>query len=388
MAAAATALASASAAGATVYTPPDGPALQAAITNANANPGPDTIILAENNGISYQPTAAMTITDTLTITGDHANQGPFGGPTIDGGAVLPLQSDLFTVNPGVTASFVGFTITTASDIGFAVIRAKGTAKLDNVALSGNNGTQLVVNNGGSATVTNSSVNDGNAGGISSSTATLILNNSTVANNASGGVAAQGGTFQLNNTIVAKNNPLNNGSKDCFAKPTSTTTSLDSDSSCGVGALSGKDPLLGASLPNGGPTPSLMPAAGSPAINAGTNAICPTTDQRFFVRNDGSCDIGAMERSGVRDTTAPACAVSGLRAGPPKQQDVTASDSGSGLGPDAISAVTISNGSVALSPFSSPSTGPLVVTATKTDQALVTQWSFTATDWAGNVKDCR
>jgi hypothetical protein len=29
----------------------------------------------------------------------------------------------------------------------------------------------------------------------------------------------------------------------------------------------------------------------------------------------------------------------------------------------------------------------VLTATKTDQAQLTRWSFTATDWAGNVKNC-
>jgi hypothetical protein len=35
--------------------------------------------------------------------------------------------------------------------------------------------------------------------------------------------------------------------------------------------------------------------GSPAINAGNNATCPTTDQRGVTRPQGGvCDIGAFE----------------------------------------------------------------------------------------------
>ena len=52
--------------------------------------------------------------------------------------------------------------------------------------------------------------------------------------------------------------------------------------------------------NGGPTQTLLPLAGSLAIDAGSNTGCPTLDQRGGVRprNGGSgfarCDIGAVE----------------------------------------------------------------------------------------------
>jgi hypothetical protein len=374
-------LAVADGASANVYTPVDGPGLQAAITSANSNPGPDTIKLASKN---YQPSVPMTITDTLTITGDPQFQPPGQNPQIDGTFVNPLQSDLFTVNPGVSATFKAVSITGSSDIGFGVIRAKGTVELDNLALSGNNGTELVVDSGGTATANDANISDGTFHGIDNS-GTLVLNNSTVANNSSGGITTSG-TLRLNNTIIANNNPFVNGSTDCVGTPTtSTITSWDSDGTCAV-AHTG-DPMLDSTNMNGGPSPSAALLPGSPAINAGTNSICPTTDQRFFVRSDGQCDIGAYEAGAARDTTAPTCVVSALRAGPPKQQDVTATDSGSGLGPDAITNVAITNGTVAFTPFTSPSRAGLVLTATKTDQTQVTRWSFTATDWAGNVKNC-
>jgi hypothetical protein len=377
-------LAFAANAGATVYTPTTGPALQSAVSSANSNPGADTIKLCNCN---YQTTTMMTITDPLTITGDPQFQGPGQGPQIDGSFMSPPQQDLFVVNAGVSATFKALTITNAADNNFAVIRAKGTAELDNLALSGNNGTELIVDAGGKATANNANISDGTLDAIRNS-GTLVLNNSTVANNSNGGITSTSGSLTLNNTIVANNNPFVNGSKDCVLATTYTplgSASWSSDGSC-TAAHSG-DPMIGATGPNGGPTPSAALLAGSPAINAGDNTKCPTTDQRFFVRSDGLCDIGAYESGAARDTTPPTCVVSALRAGPPKQQDVTATDSGSGLGPDAITNVTITNGTVAFTPFASPSTAGLVLTATKSDQTQLTRWSFTATDWAGNVKNC-
>ena len=46
--------------------------------------------------------------------------------------------------------------------------------------------------------------------------------------------------------------------------------------------------------NGGPTQTHGLPASSPAINAGDNASCLTTDQRGEARDDGACDIGAVE----------------------------------------------------------------------------------------------
>jgi hypothetical protein len=53
-----------------------------------------------------------------------------------------------------------------------------------------------------------------------------------------------------------------------------------------------DAMLGALQDNGGPTPTMMPAAGSVAIGLG--ADCPDTDQRGEPRSTTTCTAGAVE----------------------------------------------------------------------------------------------
>lgn len=57
-----------------------------------------------------------------------------------------------------------------------------------------------------------------------------------------------------------------------------------------------DPLLGPLAENGGPTQTRLPAANSPAIDAGNSATCASADQRGVSRTQGgACDLGAVER---------------------------------------------------------------------------------------------
>jgi hypothetical protein len=65
---------------------------------------------------------------------------------------------------------------------------------------------------------------------------------------------------------------------------------DSDAPC-TGSITVEDPLLGPLQDNGGPTSTMAPAAGSPAIGQGTD--CPPTDQRGEPR-PASCTLGAYE----------------------------------------------------------------------------------------------
>ena len=59
-----------------------------------------------------------------------------------------------------------------------------------------------------------------------------------------------------------------------------------------------NPNLGALTNNGGPTLTHIPLPGSFAIDNGTNAGCPVTDQRGQPRPAGlACDVGAVERQG-------------------------------------------------------------------------------------------
>ncbi len=82
---------------------------------------------------------------------------------------------------------------------------------------------------------------------------------------------------------------------------------------------------------------------------------------------------------------PTCVVTALIAGPPEQEQVTVTDTGSGLA--SITNIEITNGTVSVAPFTPGTTGPVVVTATKTDQTMQTVWSFDATNVAGVTTHC-
>jgi hypothetical protein len=89
--------------------------------------------------------------------------------------------------------------------------------------------------------------------------------------------------------------------------TSAGYNFADDTSCGLTAATDKqaaglDPLLGPLANNGGPTQTLLPAAGSPLIDAIAAAACQagpaagvTTDQRGITRPQGpGCEIGSVE----------------------------------------------------------------------------------------------
>ena len=77
-------------------------------------------------------------------------------------------------------------------------------------------------------------------------------------------------------------------------------------------------------------------------------------------------------------------VTGLRAGPPKQQDVTVQNP---IGVNAVRNIQIVNGTVNVPAFTPGTTAPIVVTATKTNQAQPTTWSFEVVDASGATTHC-
>ena len=73
--------------------------------------------------------------------------------------------------------------------------------------------------------------------------------------------------------------------------------LVQDDSCSpvTSDLIGANAQLGTLASNGGPTHTHALLAGSQAIDAANDAVCPATDQRGVTRPQGArCDIGSYE----------------------------------------------------------------------------------------------
>ncbi len=136
----------------------------------------------------------------------------------------------------------------------------------------------------------------NGGGIwLGHTPTGTLLNCTIANNHStadgvvaGGIFGEGLT--LVNTLVAGNTAMYRPTCDKTRTDGSGNLQWPNGSLCTSDPLV-DDPQLGELGDHGGPTETLVPGAGSPAIGIGTG--CPATDQRGEPRSD-PCTAGAVE----------------------------------------------------------------------------------------------
>jgi Putative Ig domain len=144
-----------------------------------------------------------------------------------------------------------------------------------------------------------------------------------------------------------------------------------------------DPASTFTVSSGGLPPGLT-------LNGGTGILSgtPTTAGSSTFTIEAANGIAPDAVSGqitIKVPVVPTCKVTALIKGPPTQQQVTVQDTGSGL--KSITNIKITNGTVATPSFTQGTTGPVVVTATKTNQSAKTVWSFDATDMAGNLTDC-
>jgi hypothetical protein len=265
--------------------------LEEAVQKANANSQANTIVLADST--AYLPLKTLNFTDTA---GPQVVEGPtdFPGAKLEGGNLEAEHPEVIVVHPGVSLALERVIESTAGSGAAVALEDLGNLTIEASTIAGNNATSVLVAPGASATVRNATISDAaGIGLVNDGTASFF--NSTVAFNAGGGIEDNVGGLSLTNTIVAEN-----GRHDCTKPASASDHSLDSDSSCGVGALSGMNPLLGTLRYNGGPTTihSLQP--GSPAIDAGNPGTCTASDQRGQPRpdpepaGDPACDIGADE----------------------------------------------------------------------------------------------
>ena len=324
---------------------PAGCSLRAAIQEANALPGPDTITVPSGvfeltrTGVETpSDPAAVTdldVTDDVTITGagasativdakgtgrvfDVASSATIvgltirGGDEVDGGGLLVLPDTTLSL----TVRDVQITGNKAAHGGALFVDGGAVVLLERVSITGNTGTT----SGGTAEIT--------AGG-----GTVTLRNATVSGNVSGQTdLVNGGELTLDHvTFVAS---TIGGSIDVAAGTTtirgsildagatgvvcgagtfvSQGANLEHGTSCGfamIADVSATDPALGPLQDNGGGTLTHAIAATSPAVDAAGSCPPPSDDQRGTARpldGDGdqvaACDVGAFELDPLAVTT--------------------------------------------------------------------------------------
>lgn len=276
----------------------------------------------------------LTVKHGQCFSGTCATNGFRGGNILNAG-VLHIANSIITnataqsggniFNDGGTITVIASQINNGRAYdGGGIYNLSGAVTLSQVTMSGDQSVGLegaAINNQATLTVTNSTFsgngdfinNTGAAAGAiyNDNTGTATITNSSISGNAGGlsGGINNSGVLHLKNTILANNSPIDcyNSAGDTIATNTNNLIEVNAASGhmCGTASLT-SDPMLGALTNNGGSTPTFALLAGSPAIDAGNNAVCTAApvnnvDQRGISRSsDGdkngtaTCDIGSFE----------------------------------------------------------------------------------------------
>ena len=272
---------------------------------------------------AFNNAGTVTITRSLVFdsdAGDGGNGGAGGSTSTTGVAA----SQATTGGPGGPAGAVG-----GVDLAGPAAVVNSTIA-ENVGGTGGDGG--AGGNGVTTSTGGQGGNGGGPGGIRSNDDTLALTHDTIADNAaglggSGGAAGAGNTATgggggndglvanvqeaLSGDIVMRNTILqaNSATPTCGGTITDGGHNLSfpaTDLSCDAEVRA--DPLLEHIDDNGGPTPTLLPASNSPALDAvpASGAFCASEDARDVPRpRGGACDIGAVERTAPTATTGAA-----------------------------------------------------------------------------------
>ena len=307
---------------------------------------------------------SSTVSGNTATTGDGGGVFTRNGRVllIDSNVSSNTSSDrgggIYTYDGAVLLSNSTVSGNVSSSLGGGITTNRGTVSLTGSTVSGNRanifGGGIAVATGfGDAlsltdsTVSGNSVTGGNGGlgggGGIGTVADLILSNSTVSGNSSGnlggGVLAFNSALFVNSTVtdnlaavvgggiftasLTLSNSIVAGNTDDGTAPDAEvtgeavndlvvkhsligdTTGLEITATTGPGNILNQLPLLGPLEDNGGPTLTHALLPGSPAIDAGSNALALdrignplTTDQRGDVRLQSvAVDIGAVEAGG-------------------------------------------------------------------------------------------
>lgn len=296
--------------------------------------------------VTISQTNSSTVLDGFTVTGGGAANTFTGGGlqcfcssrlsrlVFSGNSSAYEGGAIYIENGSPELSDIVFKGNQADNRGGAVSiaipsQAGNTIQLSESAFSNNqaiSGGALSVSTGASTTLrlANVTFNDNQAHGggamyISSpadqsvTTLTNVTFSGNQATSGSGGAiysdSAPGNEFVLRNTILWGDlAPLGQGPEIAYKNGTAVATIKYSivKGSGGSGSWNGLlgfngggnldvDPQLGALATDRRGTQTMVPAGGSPAIDAGEDTDCPSYDQRGILRPQGAaCDIGAVE----------------------------------------------------------------------------------------------
>jgi len=275
-----------------------------------------------------------TVSNNSTYYANTSGRSPFGGGLYNSSnSTATIHNSTFSNNTassggGIASS--GFTSITISNSTISnnsaqfsggIFLISEAATINNSTISNNSarfsggGIGNFTSNGGGAfapnslTITNSTVSENfsntGAGGIyfaRPGEQPITLMNNIIAGNTAGMALSRppindahlpASTILLNNLFGS--NPIN--ANTYSALDLDNTNILTSSNGLNLPLNQIIEPLAD----NGGPTLTHALPSGSPALNAGNNAACPTTDQRGELRDDGFCDIGSFEGTSEQET---------------------------------------------------------------------------------------
>jgi CSLREA domain-containing protein len=261
-------------------------------------------------GIFNENSTANITGSTISSNSASAGGGMFNdnstanitGSTISDNSANSNAGGIFNLES--TANITGSTISANSaSAGGGILNVESTANITGSTISGNSAEVQgggVINFQGTANITNSTITENIAStgsGVSSygnSLTSTTVTSSIISGNTGGGADVE---LEEPDDSTITDSFISNGNNllgivgtnvNAFSQPTDMT---------GV-----TDPLLGPLQDNGGPTETHALLPGSPAINAGSNPLGLTTDQRGtgFDREVEQTDIGALELQQLPD----------------------------------------------------------------------------------------
>jgi len=249
----------------------------------------------------------------VSISNSTFNANTAQGTTSEGGAIY-LSGVTWTISG---SSFLNNTSGSGtSAYGGAIFLNNGTGTLSNSLFSGNTATSTAAISYGGALYTSGGTNNfydttftgntatstiatgGTGGALYQVSSTNTFYNVTATANTShyrgGGVYKASGSLYLYNSIVSGNTAPTADYSDIFSSVTAATGSL-----YGIAATGTTNPLLSALGNYGGPTQTMIPLPGSPALRLGNSSSTytggRTTDQRGYPRLvNGYVDAGAVQ----------------------------------------------------------------------------------------------